>query len=94
MIESFYCPDTQRFWESDGRFKKPFAPFARVAMRKLRMINAAVELRDLRQPPGNHLEALTADRLGEYSIRINNQYRICFVWSGTGAENVEIVDYH
>ena len=63
-------------------------------MRKLRMIDAAAALNDLRQPPGNRLEALTGDRAGQYSIRINNQYRICFMWTAEGAKNVEVVDYH
>ena len=65
-----------------------------VAVRKLDQIDAAVALDDLRVPPGNRLEALTADRLGQHSIRINDQYRICFKWSVSRAEEVEIVDYH
>jgi proteic killer suppression protein len=65
-----------------------------VAVRKLDQIDAAVALDDLRVPPGNRLEALKADRLGQHSIRINNQYRICFKWSESGADEVEIVDYH
>lgn len=65
-----------------------------VAARKLDQIDAAVTLDDLRVPPGNRFEALKADRLGQYSIRINNQYRICFRWSESGAAEVEIVDYH
>lgn len=66
----------------------------RVARRKLNAINAAVALKDLRVPPGNHLEALKDDRADQYSIRINDQYRICFEWSEAGAGHVEIVDYH
>ncbi len=66
----------------------------RVAFRKLDQIDAAVTLDDLRVPPGNRLEALKADRQGQHSIRINEQYRICFVWKETGAEEIEIVDYH
>jgi toxin HigB-1 len=65
-----------------------------IAVRKLDQIDASVSLDDLRVPPGNRLEALKADRNGQYSIRINNQYRICFVWNETDASNVEIVDYH
>jgi len=65
-----------------------------IAARKLDQIDAAVSLEDLRVPPGNRLEALKADRLGQYSIRINNQYRICFSWSESVAEEVEIIDYH
>lgn len=63
-------------------------------MRKLDMINAAIALDDLRSPPGNRLEALKGDRHGQHSIRINEQWRICFRWSGDGADDVEIVDYH
>ena len=94
MIKTFRCRETQRFWESHGRIKRPFASFAVVAMRKLRMLDAAIELKDLRQPPGNCLEALSRDRDGEHSIRLNDQYRICFVWTTDGAAGVEIVDYH
>ena len=65
-----------------------------VAFRKLLAINAAKELRDLRVPPGNELEPLKGDRVGQHSIRVNNQFRICFVWKDGNAENVEIVDYH
>jgi proteic killer suppression protein len=66
----------------------------RRAVRKLTMLNAATTLDDLRSPPGNRLEALAGDRAGEHSIRINDQWRICFVWTDTGPEQVEIVDYH
>ena len=65
-----------------------------MALRKLVMIDAAVVLDDLRVPPGNRLEALKGDRVGQYSIRINQQWRICFRWTDAGADNVEIVDYH
>ncbi len=65
-----------------------------IAVRKLDQINASVSLDDLRVPPGNRLETLKADRIGQYSIRINDQYRICFVWNETDASQVEIVDYH
>jgi proteic killer suppression protein len=64
------------------------------AQRKLTMLNAATELRDLRSPPGNRLEALMGDRAGQHSIRINGQWRVCFVWTDDGPVNVEIVDYH
>jgi len=93
MIQ-FSDRDAQDFWESDGRASRPFAAYANVLMRKLRMIDAAVELVDLRVPPGNRLEALHGDREGQYSIRINEQFRICFVWTAEGARNVEVVDYH
>ena len=66
----------------------------KVAFRKLDQINGATSINDLRIPPGNRLESLKADRSGQHSIRINDQYRICFVWNESGAENVEIVDYH
>ena len=65
-----------------------------VAFRKLDQIDSAVELNDLRLPPGNRLEALEGDRIGQHSIRINDQYRICFTWTNNGATEVEIVDYH
>ena len=66
----------------------------KVAIRKLDMLDAAASLHDLRQPPGNRLEALKGNRAGQHSIRINDQWRICFVWRDDGAEDVEIVDYH
>lgn len=65
-----------------------------MAQRKLQMLDDAVELRDLISPPGNRLEALSGNRAGQHSIRVNDQWRVCFVWSKTGPENVEIVDYH
>jgi proteic killer suppression protein len=71
-----------------------FQPFERVARRKLRQLEIAGCLQDLRIPPGNRLEALRGNRSGQHSTRINDQYRLCFVWSDTGAEAVEIVDYH
>jgi proteic killer suppression protein len=77
----------------DGEDVKVFRPIAKIVRRKLDLLDAAVNLDDLRSPPGNHLEALKGDRKGQHSIRINDQYRICFVWSD-GAEQVEIVDYH
>lgn len=71
-----------------------FQAFAEVARRKLRMMEAAMRLEDLRVPPGNRLEALQGDRLGQHSIRINDQFRLCFVWRDGAAEAVELVDYH
>ena len=65
-----------------------------MAQRKLQMMDDAVELRDLASPPGNRLEALSGRRAGQHSIRINDQWRVCFVWTAAGPENVEIVDYH
>jgi proteic killer suppression protein len=92
MIRSFKCEYTEAL--SKGRVVRKFASFARVARRKLRQIEISNRLDDLRVPPGNHLEALKGSRSGQYSIRINNQWRVCFCWTDAGAENVEIVDYH
>lgn len=82
------------FWETDGRQSRPFSSFAKILMRKLRMLDAAKELSDMRIPPGNKLEGLRGNRAGQYSIRINDQYRICFIWTAEGAKNAEVVDYH
>jgi len=92
MIKSFKDAETEDFFNgsSQGRFKA----FERPAYRKLKYLNAAHELSDLRVPPGNRLEALKGDREGQYSIRINDRYRICFVWRDGAAYDVEIVDYH
>ena len=92
MIRSFACADTEALFLS--RAVSRFRNIERVARRKLLQIHAATELASLRIPPGNQLEALKADRKGQHSIRINDQWRVCFVWSGTDAEAVEIVDYH
>ena len=92
MIRSFASADTRALFE--GRRVPRFVNFLVAAERKLTMLNAATELRDLRSPPGNMLEALTGNRLGQYSIRINKQWRICFVWTDDGPVDVEIVDYH
>lgn len=91
-IRSFLCADTEALYES----KKPkrFRNIETVAQRKLQMLDDAVELRDLASPPGNRLEALKDDRKGWHSIRINAQWRVCFVWTVTGPKDVEIVDYH
>lgn len=79
----------------DGESPKGFpADLVRVARRKLRYLNAAGDLADLRSPPGNRLEALVGDRKGQHSIRINDQFRVCFVWTAEGPAEVEIVDYH
>lgn len=77
-----------------GENPKGFSAPVRVTRRKLEMLNAATSLDDLRVPPANRLEALQGDRTGQYSIRINDQYRICFAWTETGPTDVEIVDYH
>ncbi|MGL5858411.1 MAG: type II toxin-antitoxin system RelE/ParE family toxin [Angustibacter sp.] len=84
---------TQRLWRRE-RGSKIDPRIERVALRKLVMLDAADSLDDLRVPPGNRLEALTGDRRGQHSIRINQQWRICFVWRDGGADQVEIVDYH
>ena len=92
MIKSFKCADTQAL--AGGSAVKRFANIAAMARRKLRQLEIAERLEDLRVPPGNRLEALKGDRAGQHSIRINDQFRLCFRWTPSGAENVEIVDYH
>jgi proteic killer suppression protein len=92
MIRSFRCPDTER--QAQGWPVPQFQAFERVARRKLRQLEIAGRLDDLRIPPGNRREALRGDRSGQHSIRINDQFRLCFLWSAAGPENVEIVDYH
>ena len=92
MICSFACADTEALFRSRAVYR--FRNIERVARRKLLQIHAATQLASLRIPPGNQLEALKADRKGQHSIRINDQWRICFVWKSDGARNVEIVDYH
>ena len=97
VIQSFENTGTEDIYNgrnsADARRLLPRSLWT-VAVRKLDQIDAAVALDDLRVPPGNRLEALKADRIGQHSIRINDQYRICFRWSEPGAEEVEIVDYH
>lgn len=92
MIKGFRCKRTQELFE--GRSCRRFSSFRKVAERKLSLIDAATTLDFLRSPPGNHLESLSHDRTGQHSIRINDQWRICFVWAGSDAYDVEIVDYH
>lgn len=92
MIGSFKCADTEAL--SKGVRVKRFANFAAVARRKLRQLEVATRLDDLKVPPGNRLEALKGKRSGQYSIRINDQWRVCFRWANGIAEDVEIVDYH
>lgn len=92
MILSFKDSDTAAL--ASGERVKRFVGFERVALRKLRQLEIAGVLDDLRVPPGNRLEALKGDRAGQHSIRINDQYRLCFRWTAAGSEDVEIVDYH
>ena len=92
MIQSFRCKDTQALFE--GRCPRRFRAIQTVAERKLAQLDAAQTLDFLRAPPGNRLEALRGDRAGEYSIRVNDQFRVCFVWTASGPAEVEIVDYH
>ena len=92
MIKSFKCSDTEAL--SRGQRVKRFVNIETVALRKLRQLQIAARLEDLRIPPGNQLEALKHDRAGQHSIRISARYRLCFRWTGAGAEDVEIVDYH
>ena len=93
MILSFADKETERIWDGDVSRRLPISIQA-IARRKLRMINNARRLDDLRIPPANRLEALKGDLKGQYSIRINDQWRICFRWSAAGVADVSIVDYH
>jgi proteic killer suppression protein len=93
VLRSFRNKDTEAIWHRQ-RSRKLDTTTQRVAWRKLAMLDAAETLGDLRVPPGNRLEKLAGDRAGQYSIRINRQWRICFRWSDAGPEDVEIVDYH
>ena len=92
MIKSFRSKETEQLYNRQR--SRRFRGIERVALRKLAILNAATKLRDLAAPPGNRLEALRGDREGQHSIRINNQWRICFVWRDGDTFDVEIVDYH
>ena len=92
MILSFKCPDTEAL--ANGNWVRRFAGIESSARRKLRQLQIARQLQDLRVPPGNRLESLKGHRKGQYSIRVNDQFRVCFRWTLPGAEDVEIVDYH
>lgn len=92
MFRSFLCRDTQALFE--GHDVPRFTNIKRVLERKLQVLDSAETLDFLRAPPGNRLEALKGDRTGQHSIRVNSQWRICFVWTSEGPEKVEIVDYH
>jgi len=91
MIKNFKCKHTQALFE--GKSPKQFRAFKEIAERKLNILDNAETLDFLRSPPGNRLEKLTGDRLGQYSIRINKQYRVCFVWVNEPCD-IEIIDYH
>jgi toxin HigB-1 len=92
MIRSFKCKNTEAL--SKGNYVRQFDNIAKIARRKLRQLEIAGRLDDLRVPPGNHLEALKGNRSDQHSIHINDQWRLCFRWTDAGAEDVEIVDDH
>ena len=93
MIQSFADRETEQIWRGERSRKLP-GDIQGIALRKLRLLHAARVLQDLRVPPGNRLEALKGNRTGQWSIRINDQWRICFRWDEAGPHDVEIVDYH
>ena len=92
MIESFRCRETDQLWKKGT--SRRFNAIAKASLRKLAMLDAAERLEDLRVPPANRLEALKGNRKGQFSIRINDQWRICFEWKDGRVLNVEITDYH
>jgi proteic killer suppression protein len=93
MIKSFRCKETERIWRQSYSKKFP-QTIQKIALRKLFMIHRAKDLRDLAIPPANKLEKLKGDRNNQYSIRVNDQFRICFIWKKSDAFEVEIIDYH
>jgi proteic killer suppression protein len=93
VIKSFKCKETERLFQRESSRRIP-AHLQRSALRKLWLLDAAEHLDDLRSPPGNRLEVLKGDREGQHSIRINDQFRICFIWRENSAHEVEMVDYH
>jgi len=93
MIRSFKCKETEKIWNQIYSKKFPVS-IQKIALRKLFILQRAKELKDLTVPPANRLEKLKGDRKDQYSIRINDQYRICFLWEGSNVSEVEIVDYH
>lgn len=92
VIQSFSDKEAQKLWEK--RSARKFGSTQKAALRKLSMLNAAHTIQDLRSPPANRLEKLSGDRRGQHSIRINGQWRVCFVWTDAGPTHVEITDYH
>jgi len=92
MIQGWKDPEARDVFET-GRSRR-WSGILSVLVRKLDMLNAALQLSDLRSPPGNRLEALKGDRAGQFSIRVNDQFRICFIWTENGPDKVEILDYH
>jgi proteic killer suppression protein len=93
MIKSFKCRETEKIFNQEYSLKLP-VDIQRTALRKLLMIHAAITINDLRVPPANHLEQLKGARCGQHSIRVNEQWRICFKWTAGNAYEVEIIDYH
>jgi proteic killer suppression protein len=93
MLQSFSDKDTERVWRRE-QVRKFHPDLRRIALRKLAILDAAESLTDLRVPPGNRLEKLGGDRAGQHSIRVNDQWRICFRWTKAGPEDVSITDYH
>jgi proteic killer suppression protein len=93
VIQSFRCKETKQIWEGKGSRRLP-GNIQRSALRKLFQLHSAETLDDLRVPPANRLEALKGNRAGQHSIRVNDQWRICFLWKAGDAHEVEIVDYH
>jgi toxin HigB-1 len=93
VIRSFRSPEAEKIWRGERSRKLP-SDIQDVARRKLRMLNNAQNLQDLRVPPNNRLEALRGDRLGQHAIRVNDQWRVCFRWENGDAHDVEVVDYH
>jgi len=94
VIKSFASKATEKFWQTGKSKGMPPSNLRRAPLRKLVMVDDAADLKDLKVPPGNHLEVLYEDREGQHSIRINDQFRVCFVWREGNAYGVEIVDYH
>ena len=93
MIQSFKCKETEKIWSGEFSRKLP-SDIQKIMRRKLRMLNNSTELSDLQIPPSNNLESLKGDRKGQHSIKVNDQWRICFEWKDGDCYNVEIVDYH